>query len=705
MAIASPRSRPSDILAEQVSDGDEADSGAPLSGSPVKRHSSRLSAALSRLNFRPSHGNQHGGGGSGTQSGSGSGSGPGTGIGSGAGAKGGGSSSRVSHDLDHSESAELGLDLHGHGLSKGNKGSKNNSKLSSGKHTPTSKEATGDFADFLRGEEIKAALAKEKEKEIKRDLKLAKHPTKGKKAQGGSTFGGKGKVRTPEQRFQFGKANEDEVAGPPEPTLEEKGYFPGDWRHHGHWESKRTLGSRPTSQHEREGGERGFSLASIAPCGPISDSEDEMDGALDNDDDATEGGHHSAGSSPKARRIPLHRRKSSSAVSTGSSSSSSSDNILQPVESAPDASVVSLKSWQSQDSSSKSLASGGANLALQKPLLELEELELDSFIKNFGRHTREIRVPQSANFPRRRLPRWEDFKVPAGEEALARAQGKRVTVLTHVDRGLKAMAESEGQGVPLPRSAPKDKTGKKAKEAQLAHALDLAAKSAEHQRQQQRQHQPAQQIQQSPSQQRVTFAADHPLEKKGSIERPESPEMALAGLKQRNLEKDEKLAKKQEKETSGHGEEDELDSGVVGVHDFGGMNIHDDEGELRPSRDETGLGDEDWEVLNKAAAASEEIQAPEDEKVDSVAWAIAYILALVERYAPEELDNSPDQTYREGRLRSHVERLYLIAPFWERFLYGIRGVYRWDNPKRTSTFAMVYFTLWYADLIPTAFGW
>lgn len=701
MAIASPRPQRASLVGEQVSDGDEADSGTPLSASPAKRHSGRLSAALSRLHFRPTHSNQHGdGGGAGIVGGNG-----------GPKATGGSNSNRVSRDFDHDDDAELGLDLYGHSgqdHAKSKKGAKGSSKLSSGKHTPTSTQATGDFADFLRGEEIKEALAKEKEKEIKRDLKLAKHPTRGKKGQGGATFGGKGKVRTPEQRYQNGKKDEDEVKGPPEPTLEEKGYFPGDWRHHGHWESKKTLAaSRASSQHDREGQERGFSLNSIAPCGPVSDSEDEgKEPHHGHDDDTTEGGHQSTTSSPKMlRRISLNRRKSSSAVSTDSSASSSSD-ILQPVESAPDASVVSLKSWQSQPSSNRSLASGGANPALQKPLLELEELELDSFIKNFGRHTREIRVPQSANFPRRRLPRWEDFKVPAGEEALARAQGKRITVLTHVDRGLKAMAESEGQGVPLPRLAPKDKSSKKSREAQLDYALELAGKSAERERQQksqqqQQQQQAAEHGRQSPTQQRVTFATD---EKRASIQRPESPELQLASLKQRNLEKDEKLAKKEDKEIAGEDNENHLETSV-GLHRFGGVDIHDAAEELRPSRDEVNLGDEDWEVLNKAAAAVEEVPAPEDEKVDSVAWAIAYILALVERYAPEELDNSPDQTYREGKLRSHVERLYLIAPFWERFLYGIRRVYRWDDPKRTSTFAMVYFTLWYADLIPTAFGW
>lgn len=48
-------------------------------------------------------------------------------------------------------------------------------------------------------------------------------------------------------------------------------------------------------------------------------------------------------------------------------------------------------------------------------------------------------------------------------------------------------------------------------------------------------------------------------------------------------------------------------------------------------------------------------------------------------------------------------RLYLIAPFWERLGFGIRRLYRWDNPRRTATAAMVYFVLWWTDLLPTAF--
>lgn len=93
----------------------------------------------------------------------------------------------------------------------------------------------------------------------------------------------------------------------------------------------------------------------------------------------------------------------------------------------------------------------------------------------------------------------------------------------------------------------------------------------------------------------------------------------------------------------------------------------------------------------------------QDEQVDGVAFCIAYILAFVERLAPEELDYSSDHGYREGIIRSHLERLYTIAPFWEQLGQQARSLYRWEEPRRTAIAAMIYFVLWYTDMIPTAF--
>lgn len=361
------------------------------------------------------------------------------------------------------------------------------------------------------------------------------------------------------------------------------------------------------------------------------------------------------------------KHKSSSSSSSSTAASDILDQVMNP-------SISSLKSWQSdQTASLGSLASGGANQKLAKPLLEL-----DSFLKNFGRHTRKIRVPSSANFPRKRLPRWEDFKVPPGEAALAAAQGKRVTVLTHVDRGLQMLAASEDQGLPPSRPAPAtaDDNGNKKKIEKKSNLGEMEAEQSK--------------------KNKVTFASKTASKDSENhnhhhfFPRPPSPKMPFAGLKKSSIEKNQREAKRQEKN-------EENNSNIPPM-----VNVHDNETEWRPSRDEANMDSDEWELLN-AETVDEEKELPEDEKVDGVAWDIAYILALVERYAPEELDNSPDQTYREGKTRSHVERLYLIAPFWERFLTGIRRVYRWDNPSRTSTFMMSYFALWHLNLLPTAF--
>ncbi|KAI3481194.1 hypothetical protein L1887_56511 [Cichorium endivia] len=122
--------------------------------------------------------------------------------------------------------------------------------------------------------------------------------------------------------------------------------------------------------------------------------------------------------------------------------------------------------------------------------------------------------------------------------------------------------------------------------------------------------------------------------------------------------------------------------------------------------------DEDWDLVvpssgddtRHAMSLRDELRVnAEDEGVDGVAFCIAYILALVEKLAPEEIDHHPDRGYREGLIRSHLERLYTIAPFWENLAFRLRRLYRWEDPKTTAAAAMIYFVLWYTNMIPTAF--
>jgi hypothetical protein len=543
-------------------------------------------------------------------------------------------------------------------------GHSNSSGPSSGKHTPAivGKATEGDYAKFLAASDLKDRLEEEEARMIARDLYLAKHP--GKREKGRRSFSG-GK--------QAALSGEALGSSPPksraEPTLEERGYFPGDLRHHGHLD-----GSRQRKSHSRRSSAHASRPTSVkelkapAICGAVesSGSDEEaraattlVGSALDSSDDEA--------------------LDKAGPVLGGESDSESSSSLLEVVSEDRDPSTISLKSHGSDDTSGVfSLHSGGASHHLQKPLLELEELELESFLSNFGRHTREVRVPQSLTFPQRRMPRLDDFRVDPEEAVAAARRGQRVTVLTHVDRGLQRLAEDQGPGVPPSRSKQMladtpvklDKNSKKAREGGRAG---------------------------SPH---VTWATDDGYVPQSTDEGAAvfgAPEDNLEGLRQRSLEKSERAAKKEEGKAASAKARQRKEEQEAAEQE------QEARAEALMSNPSAALkhDGESWELVS--ASEGVESSMAGEPRVDTIAFCIAYILALIERYAPEELDNSPDQSYRESKARSHVERLYIIAPFWERFLLGARRMYRWESPRRTGTAAMAYFVLWYIDGIFVAF--
>ncbi|KAE8215563.1 hypothetical protein CF327_g1167 [Tilletia walkeri] len=456
-------------------------------------------------------------------------------------------------------------------------------------------------------------------------------------------------------------------------------------------------------------------------------------------------------------------------------------------------STRSIKSWRSHPSGTSSISGGGlssdSNVVLSKPLLELEEFELDNFIKNFSRHTKEVRVPVTSGVGvSRRMPQWSDFKVPANEAELAAAEGRRVTVLTHVDRGLQAILQAgDGMGSSAAAaasaigSAPVQGVGTTGAatttkgEATSAHAGGAHVGGEKHLSLLKRKGSSGGAGKQEGSGASHPSGANEHSNKKSKVSSegraliqtamsanghgtisgpavPESPHIKWAAGA-----------------TDGRGG---VGGGAGGggsgptspshsaanspIFSFtqlfpdnahsarrgGGVLMRGSDGSMMTTTTSTAVDggvegddaqtlDDGWEVVEGVAVKHEDGKAlleglgasesghhdfgqgigpgvvggvkEEEEQVDAVAFVIAYILAMVERYAPEELDDGPDDRYREGKLRSHLERLYIIAPFWERFLLGVRSLYRWEQPRRTGAAAMIYFVLWYTDLIPTAF--
>ncbi|SPO40328.1 uncharacterized protein PSFLO_05810 [Pseudozyma flocculosa] len=330
-------------------------------------------------------------------------------------------------------------------------------------------------------------------------------------------------------------------------------------------------------------------------------------------------------------------------------------------------------------------ASGGANQALRKPLIELEEVELENFLNSFARHTREVKVPDAEARRAKRMPQWSDFRIRPDDGQVLQASGskKRTKLLARVDRGLQTLkGDIEGNGA----------GGSGAHEAPVGHAVQASDKLVST---------PSDDCRLLPSRERssMTLASGQATpqslqtgddeEYLGSSSKPKRKKRKLPG---RSLRIGSRPASDAEAGHDGR-------NGRSGGHNGGGDDDDDN--------------DEDWNLIvpsasrdgleEKASSASEVRVNARDEQVDGIAFCIAYILALVEKIAPEELDYSVDRGYREGVIRSHVERLYTIAPFWEQLGFKVRRLYRWEDPKTTATAAMVYFVLWYSDMIPSAF--
>ncbi|KAJ1028365.1 hypothetical protein NDA16_001535 [Ustilago loliicola] len=292
--------------------------------------------------------------------------------------------------------------------------------------------------------------------------------------------------------------------------------------------------------------------------------------------------------------------------------------------------------------------SGGAAKALSQPLLQLEDIELETFLQNFARHTKEVIVTRSAGAQKYRMPKWSDFRVSPEEKAAPNLDSKRPSMLARVDRGLHHLSEN-------------------------LNPQSIGKSSSQQSGQERSQTDPA------------------------SVQRSKSTEDELAAGSASDVN--------DHGATSSSPSKKKTKSKKLKKHNT-------TNGTLSPAKE--GMQDEeDWDLIVPSSAEhnSVDVSSPADELrvdaadegVDGVAFCIAYILALVERLAPEEIDHHLDRGYREGLIRSHLERLYTIAPFWEQLAFRIRRLYRWEDPKTTAAAAMIYFVLWYTNMIPTAF--
>ena len=301
--------------------------------------------------------------------------------------------------------------------------------------------------------------------------------------------------------------------------------------------------------------------------------------------------------------------------------------------------------------------SAPSSRALSKKLQELDEVEINMFLQNFGRHTREVRLlGNTQHFAR--MPQWSDFAYSSDEDeehgdedatATHPDPHRRSRLLMHIDRGLQQL-QPEG----LPNAVPEQGT--------VPGGPDRLAKTT------------SCVLPSKGTSGFAVFCGDE-REDNGRAELvhelyPDSPVIAPA-VPRRAAE--ESAGDSQYHTYSTNEDTDAYESA---------SNVMPEPKRRKRPRAERGV---------------------REDRVDGVAFCIAYILAIIEQYAPNDLDEAPITEYRESRARSHLERLYIIAPFWEQLFHRLRELYCWQNPRRTAGAAMIYFVLWYTDMLPAAF--
>ena len=287
-------------------------------------------------------------------------------------------------------------------------------------------------------------------------------------------------------------------------------------------------------------------------------------------------------------------------------------------------------------------SNGSRLMGVNKSLHELDEVEINEFLNHFSRHTREVHLPHATRHFMR-MPQWSDFAYSSDE---------------HDDD--------------ITPFAPNEKLAQRHRRSRLLMHVDRGLYMLE--------------SHDDPNEHYSDAAAYTPNE---DVDSPKGPRPESSQNTSTMSGRDSAVSRQSSINVAMEPYEVDiaLDSGEDNFSD----NVEVSPLPKSPKRVRIGKDH------------ARKTPLLDDAHVDGIAFCVAYILALVEQYAPDDLDEAPITEYRESRARSHIERLYIIAPFWEQLVHYLRTLYCWEEPRRTAAAAMIYFVLWYSDLLPTAF--
>lgn len=80
------------------------------------------------------------------------------------------------------------------------------------------------------------------------------------------------------------------------------------------------------------------------------------------------------------------------------------------------------------------------------------------------------------------------------------------------------------------------------------------------------------------------------------------------------------------------------------------------------------------------------------------AWCSAQILLYyTQDFSAQYVDNFDELPFDVDSVRHHVERLVVASKPWQAWVMDVRSVYRWESPRKTGKWFLIYLVLLYNE--------
>lgn len=91
------------------------------------------------------------------------------------------------------------------------------------------------------------------------------------------------------------------------------------------------------------------------------------------------------------------------------------------------------------------------------------------------------------------------------------------------------------------------------------------------------------------------------------------------------------------------------------------------------------------------------------QKFDLLRWIGVLALWYTQDFTSQYVDDFETPPFDVATTRKHVERLVMATAPWQVWAMDVRSIYRWDNPKRTGRWFVLWMFIWYFEYMGSFF--